>query len=301
MQSRIYNQQHHDEIIRLELELTSTCNLNCPLCMRERMSIPAKIQYRELQAIISQLDQYKTLKYVTIAGAISEPTTYPHLFDLLVYLQRRNIEISLYINGDTHTDGYYRKLGAVFHQCRGYVYFTICGSTQELHSTYRIGSTLDTVIRRLELINRFSGNKGMLTWIVFNYNEQDFNANYATFQQKYNTEFFYTLPITEHFLTQSTISLPSQLSEQYITLIDRTDFPTKCPANVNKFIQIDYQGETHPCSLYRLYGENRCFECSTKNKQLLNRNKIFNVAEPESEISEMPMRLHTNEDTKIRD
>lgn len=300
MQSLIYNQQDSHEIVRIELELTSACNLSCPLCMRERMSIPTKMKYRNIQDIIQQLDTYTNLKYVTIAGAISEPTTHPGLFDLIIYLKRRQIEISLYINGDTHTDGYYRQLGAAFNGNSGYIYFTICGSTQELHEKYRIGSKLDRVLNRLDIVNQFSGRRGMLTWIVFNYNEDDFNQHYLEYQQRYNTEFFYTLPVAEHFEQPITIHLPNKLHTQYNNNIDRMDIPTTCPANENNFIQIDYTGSTHPCTLHRLYGESRCFECSTKNKQMLRRNQIFNVAEAESDTSELPLRLHTNDCKKDR-
>lgn len=300
MPSHIYKQQPQNEITRIELELTSVCNLKCPLCMRERMQLPKKNSFRPIGEVIDQLDQYTSLRYVTLAGAIAEPTTYPHLFDLLLYLKRRGVEISLYINGDTHTDAYYTKLGAIFNGCDGYVYFTICGSTQELHEQYRVGSSLATVLRRLDIVNRFSGNRGMLTWIVFNYNQDDFLDNFREFQQQYNTEYFYTLPIDEHFQTQSPIHLPLDQRQQYIRFIDRTDMPESCPANENNFIQIDYTGNTHPCTLHRLYGESRCFECSTKNKQMLRRNQIFNVAEAESDTSEFPLRLHTNDSEKIR-
>lgn len=300
MQSRIYNKQGDADIVRLEIELTSVCNLKCPLCMRERISLPMKAQHRPIGDIIAQLDTYANLRYITIAGAVSEPTTYPHLIELLIYLKRRGIEISLYINGDTCTDAYYRKLGVIFNQCNGYVYFTICGSTQELHERYRVGSKLDTVLRRLDIVNRFGGNKGMLTWIVFNYNEADFVKNYKSFQQRYNTEFFYTLPVAEHFQLDQDIRLPAAQHAQYVKFIDRADVPTICPANLTKFIQIGYDGQVHPCTLHRLYGEEHCFECSDKNRQMLRQNKIFNVAEAESETSEIQLRLHSGDSKKIR-
>lgn len=293
MQSRIYSPQPCDEIIRVELELTSACNLACPLCMREKVQLPNKIEYRNIQEIINQLDTYTALEYVTIAGAISEPTTHPDLFSLIVYLKRRQIEISLYINGDTHTDSYYRQLGAVFNGSIGHVYFTICGSTQELHEKYRVGSCIDRVLRRLDIVNRFSGNLGILTWIVFNYNEDDFKQHYKEYQQKYNTEYFYTLPVAEHFNQPSTIHLPNRLRDQYLDSIDRNDVPTSCPAVEHCFVQIDFVGSVHPCSLHRVYGEHRCFECSSKNRTMMRQNKIFNVAEAESSTSELPMRLHT--------
>jgi MoaA/NifB/PqqE/SkfB family radical SAM enzyme len=293
MQSSIYNQQPNTDIIRLELELTSSCNLKCPLCIRSIIDLPKKNQYRSLKEIIDQLNQYPNLKFVTIAGAIAEPTSYPHLIEVIRYLKKRDIEISLYINGDTRTDSYYVKLGVIFRDCKGNIYFTICGSTQELHEKYRVNSNLDRVLSRLDIINRYSNNKGILTWIVFNYNEQDFEENYQQYKDKYRTEYFYTLPMTEHFKLTNTIRLPEKLNKIYNEKVDRTDFNNiTCPANKSNFIQITYNGEVNPCSLYRLYGETHCFECSSKNLTVLRSNKIFNVAEPETEDSEIDLRLY---------
>ena len=293
MQSSIYKVQSNDQIRRIELELTSTCNLKCPLCIREVVGGWDKNQFRSFDEIIKQIDEYPNLEFVTIAGAISEPTSHPDLLNIITHLCKRDIEVSLYINGDTRNDMYYVKLGVIFRECKGNIYFTMCGSTQELHEKYRVNSKLDRVLSRLDIINRYSGNKGILTWLVFNYNEQDFLDNYQYYKNKYRTEFFYTLPMAEHFNLTSTIRLPDKLNKVYTEQVDRTDFNNiTCPANKSNFVQITYDGKVNPCSLYRLYGESRCFECSNKNLAVLRSNKIFNVAEPETEDSEIELRLY---------
>lgn len=293
MQNSIYKKQSNEEIVRVELELTSTCNLKCPLCIRTITNASMDNKYRPLNEIINQLEDYTNLQYLTIAGPISEPTSYPHLLELIKYVNRRDIEISLYINGDTRSDQYYKKLGVMFRNRKGNIYFTICGSTQELHEKYRVNSKLNRVLSRLDIINKYSGNKGILTWIVFNYNEQDFEENYQKFKDKYRTEYFYTLPMDEHFELKGNIKLPDRLNKIYNKNIDRTDFKNiVCPANASNFIQITHKGEINPCSLYRLYGEKHCWECSKKNLNVLNSNKIFKVAEAETETSEIKFRLY---------
>lgn len=256
------------------------------------MDLPEN-NYRSFKEIIEQLDSYKNLKFVTIAGAIAEPTSHPDLFDIVKYLNKRNIEISLYINGDTKSDVYYSKLGILFRNTKSNVYFTMCGTTQELHEKYRVNSNLERVLKRLEIVNKYSGNRGILTWIVFNYNQQDFEENYHRYKEKYRTEFFYTLPMDEHFDLKGDIHLPDEQHNIYKQQIDRNDFNNiVCPANKNNFVQVAYDGNVYPCSLYRLHGEKHCYECSTKNLNTLRNNKIFNVAEPESEDSEISLRLY---------
>lgn len=277
------------EIERIELELTNTCNLKCPLCIREiRPELKNKHKHRPLEEIIKQLDTYENLKYITIAGPTSEPTLYPDLFNLIKYLITRDIEISLFINGDTHDELYYKKLGIVFMKAKGHIYFTICGSTQELHSRYRVGSDLETVLSNLDIIKRYT-RKEVLTWIVFNYNQQDFKDNYHKFDD-YFTEYFYTLPMDEHFQLNGDIHLPEELRRIY-NQIDRTETDIECPAISYKFALISVDGEVNPCSLYRMYGDKHCFECSASNNKLLRENKIYNIAEPESETSEVELRL----------
>ena len=280
------------DIIRLEIELTNTCNLDCPLCLRQihpELTV-GKVKYRPATEIIAQLETYKNIKYITIAGAISEPTLHPELFDILKYCISRDLEISLFINGDTHNELYYKKLGLIFMKATGKVFFTICGSTQELHSKYRVNSNLSTVLSNLDIIQKYSG-KAVMTWIVFNYNEEDFNDNFHKFQDKYETEYFYTLPMDEHFELNSNIHLPQELQKIYAK-VDRNDFKNiECPANNYKFILIDSMGFTNPCSLYKLYGDKHCFECSSNNSRLLRENKIYKVAEPESEDSEQELRI----------
>lgn len=278
-------------IERIELELTNTCNLDCPLCMRSITNVKKiKPQHRELQDIINQLDSYKDLKYITLAGPTSEPTLYPHLFELLKYCNSRKLEISLFINGDTHNELYYKKLGVIFRSAIGHVYFTICGSTQELHSKYRVGSKLDRVLKHLDIVKKYS-NKAILTWIIFNYNYDDYKENIKKFKDIYEVEAFNTLPIQEHFEVQSDIHLIEPLHSHYINNIDRDEKEYICPAINYKFGLIDYTGEIYPCSLYKNFKEEHCFECSKNNIDMLRKHKIYNVAEPESEFSEISLRL----------
>lgn len=291
--NKIYKKQAESEIIRIELELTSACNLKCPLCIREVMNLPKKPSYRPLKDIVTQLDSYTNLRHLTIAGAVAEPTLYPELFDLIKYLKRRNIEIELYINGDTKDDLYYKKLGLVCRGMAGGIYFTVCGSTQALHEKYRIGSQLDRVLNRLEITDKFSGGLGVLTWIVFNYNQEDFEKNYHLFVDRYKTVYFHTTPIDEHFNLGKTIHLPDNLRKIYMEKIDRTDLNVaQCQANRYRFLTISYEGQTNPCSLYRMYGETHCWECSQNNVNILRSMKVYAVPEPESEESGLDLRLY---------
>ena len=283
------------EVVRLEIGLTGTCNLECPLCIRQTHPeyVDKVVKYRSYEEIIKQLDEYTNLEFITIAGSISEPTLHPRLLDIIRYLTKRDIEISLYINGDTYKDNYYRKLGVVFKNARGNIYLTMCGSTQELHEKYRVNSQLDRVLRRLDILLKYTDSI-VLTWLIFNYNEDDYEQNRHKFE-KYNLEVINTLPIEEHYQIQSNIRLVDNLHEVYVNQIDRNDFKDiKCPALDYKFELVNYKGETGPCVLYDTYGDKHSWECSAKNSEVLRSHKIYKVAEAENETSEIELRVYDN-------
>ncbi len=277
-------------IYRVEIELTNYCNLACPLCLRETHPVlkgGSKTIQRNFEDLIYQLEEFPNLKYVTLAGAISEPASYDKLFDLIDYLAKRNIEISLFINGDLRNDVWYKKLGIKFQKVKGHIYFTICGSTQKLHEKYRVGSNLENVLRRTEIIKKYSLGKEILTYIIFDYNQKDFEKNYKKYKRKFNTHFFYTLPFQEHFKNPNIpgIHLPKELQIQYDKL-NRNDKDIDCPSLRYGFRMIDYRGNISLCSLNNIYGDSHCWECSKNNEKILRENKIYRISEGEDDISE---------------
>ena len=60
----------------------------------------------------------------------------------------------------------------------------------------------------------------------------------------------------------------------------------------NNFRIMTYTCEVYPFILNRLYGDVHCFECSNKNKFAMRNKMIFNIEEPESENSELFLRLY---------
>jgi len=279
----------NDEVKRIELELTSICNLGCPLCMRQLYpELITNTKYRPAEEIIKQIRKYPNLKYVTLAGPISEPTTHPEFFDILQYLIKKKIEISLFINGDTHSDRFYKKLGIIFRSAIGHVYFTVCGSTQELHEKYRVNSKLSRVIRRFKIVEKLS-KKAIMTWLVFNYNQEDYEQNKHMFDG-YTLQSFNTLPVQEHLNLNIDIHLPEPQHTAYKTL-NREATDIECPAQKYKFHLVDHNGDAFNCTLHKMHGDLDCFECGKKNSKILQRNKIYHLAEAEDEESEIPLRL----------
>ena len=186
-------------------------------------------------------------------------------------------------------DIYYKKLGILFRNSLSNIYLTICGSNNALHSKYRVGSNLENILSRYNIIKTFSNNRCVLTWIVFDYNYKDYIENKSKFKN-YNLEVFNTLPINIAYnLNKPSFNLPKNLDNIYTTL-DTNIKPLKCLSDINQFRIIDFKGDIYPCSMYKNFGTQYCYECETNNYKILHSNGIFTLSESESESSEEEVR-----------
>jgi organic radical activating enzyme len=141
---------HKSDIEEIEMDLTGLCNLECPLCTRNYAHAEHMLgkNIRPIEDIIKQLDQYTNLQRFFIAGAVSEPTMYKYFDEFIDYLNSRDIYYELFTNGNTRDAEWWENLGKrVPEKCM--VAFTICGSNQQLHETYRVGSDLAQIMQHI--------------------------------------------------------------------------------------------------------------------------------------------------------
>jgi len=170
---------NYDFVESFEIDLTTSCNLRCPLCTRnyahaQHMIDPKYSEGRPLHKIIAQLDKYPNLKECQLAGAISEPTMYKDLFGFLEYLKSRKIFVEMFTNGSLKGTTYWKKIATMLTN-RDRIHFTVCGSTQELHEKYRVGSKLNKVLRNAAAV-RSIRKIDFGQFIRFEYNKDDLNS-----------------------------------------------------------------------------------------------------------------------------
>lgn len=161
---------------RLEIDLTGSCNAKCPLCARNYKSTSVQYKSRHLDEITAQLDEYPNLKLVHLVGAYSEPTLYKDFLNLCHYLVGRNVALEVCTNGDTHDPEWWGKLGEILTE-KDSVYFSVCGSTQELHETYRVNCSLENLLenaRAFRKANKYGVD--YIQHIKFEYNAADLDS-----------------------------------------------------------------------------------------------------------------------------
>ena len=152
--------------------LNNSCNLKCPMCTRQMTNHIFDNTYININNIIRFLDILKDLETIEIAGTVSEPTLYPHLFKLIKYLKSRNIFIIISTNGSTRNIKWWSKLGLMLDN-NDEVIFAIDGSTQDIHQKYRVGSNLSKVLLNHKVFKQNSECKTTCQFIKFNYNQND--------------------------------------------------------------------------------------------------------------------------------
>ncbi len=187
------------DILLVDLGLINRCNLQCPLCPYVTKEI-SKLNKQEVDfdLLIKFLDKLENLEVAIIEGNYCEPTLYSRIYDLIEYFASRNVKMRLSTNGNTHNDAFWKKLGPLFNN-DDIVRFAIDGSTQDMHSKYRVNGSIQKVLNHHTKLKETSFNGStVLQNIVFDYNVNDKdnilkifdqeNFDYVSFIKCYNTD-----------------------------------------------------------------------------------------------------------------
>lgn len=157
----------------IELGITNKCTLRCPHCDSITMGLPTTRPVNlDLNALVRFLDTLPNLETALIEGAYSDQLMYPKLLDVVEYCKHRQIKIRFCTHGSARSLDWWEQLGALLDR-NDIVRFAIDGSTQELHSTYRVNSSLPTVLANHNTLKRCSDVLTSLQHIVFEYNKYD--------------------------------------------------------------------------------------------------------------------------------
>lgn len=256
-----------DSIERLEIDLTGSCNAKCPLCARNYNYLQVKYNNRHLNEITAQLDEYTNLKYIHLVGAFTEPTLYKDFFNLCHYLVGREVAIEVCTNGDTHNPEWWAKLGTILTE-RDSVYFSVCGSTQELHETYRVNCSLENLLENARAFRK--ANKHGIDYIQhikFEYNAEDLDSP----RMKEIMAEFSNINLTETYFTRDKsiyrnpynvdkLAAANDMQRKYDQIKKfaqmnwekrkEKNLRTDCRAVFEKSVHINQHGKVYPCYIW---------------------------------------------------
>lgn len=256
-----FDKNYFEEI---EIDLTGSCNLLCDRCSRnyKHSQHLVKKNIRPVNDIINQLNEFKNLKIIMLAGQVSEPTLYPEFLKLLEYLKTRNIIINLYTNASIKNPKLFKKMSTILDK-KDSVHFTICGTTQEIHEMYRKGSKLDIILENAASFINHNKND-YLQYIRFVHNLDDLSI-FKKIMEANNNKFnmfsnYYIVESEGDRFFNNTIkprhSLPPKdffYKKIFNELEKIKTFEPQCRSILWKKIYINQFGEIYPCYSFAEY------------------------------------------------
>lgn len=254
------------DITHVEAEISSVCNLKCPLCFRNNGAVHFRQKFIDTDKFFGLLDQMPNLKYICFAGQLGEPTLHPDFLKIVKRLKDK-YELEFFINAETHSDTFYSVLGQLVPD--SFINLTIAGSTQELHEKYRVKSNLQTVLRRWKILSK-SNNKVVLNWLLFKYNIGDYQKNKGLFKHKPVV----TIPFQE-FLD---LDISEDFKHPFGFSMDAIDTSDKGVCDRTHAV-ISSDAEVFSCCCERWFNRDLCWQCSEKNVRTFLENKVHNLPE----------------------
>ena len=158
----------YNDIKHVELELSSYCNANCPLCPRSLFGYPYKTGYtakhltlEEVKKIL-EVDFINQLTLVTFEGNYGDPLINPELLDIIDYI---NKPIKIHTNASMQSKKFWKSLASK----NVTVLFALDGLT-DTHSIYRQNTNFEKIILNAKT---FINNGGNAIWkmIKFDHNQ----------------------------------------------------------------------------------------------------------------------------------
>ena len=278
-----------DDIQLVDVEMAGFCNLKCPLCILQRCPDEVKPKLIDIEKLKSILSQFHHLNTLSIGGVASEPTLHPQMIDFMTWSCRQFKRVELYTNASAHDEKWHASFGEKLGE-NALVVFTICGSTEELHSRYRVGSSLCKTIANAKSFASTSNADYIVQYIRFEYNKDD---DTSKLQQMFGSH-FKTIDTDTMFEAGNSQSLSfndgicMQAMKSFIyrqKLKERKADPCiQCYSKLNKSVYIDNFCNVLPCA--RMYGQKmdidyqqiesnadlRCIECDKELQELQSRN-----------------------------
>lgn len=161
------------DVQKYELEISSDCNAECPLCGRTELKMPLRgndnLTLEDIKKIFHDTDLVKDKKF-KLCGVLGDPIINPECLEICEWLGNngaKQIEIST--NAGYNNSEWWSRLAKVKNMV---VCFSVDGYENTNH-IYRVNVKWNTVERNMRAY-REAGGKGQWVYITFSHNEDDY-------------------------------------------------------------------------------------------------------------------------------
>lgn len=225
----------YEDVERLELGLTSMCNLNrCAYCFRSQATDRIPLMDIDYHALIRELEPLRNqLKYIKLCGTLGDPILYPQISTLMEYLSDFPAEIEMSTNGNPHNGIWWydlaEKVGPKVN-----VMFCLDG-LWTTYALYRKGGTFNKVLQNMK---SYINGGGTVSWkfIMFKHNMHEIDD---AIQMAKDSGCKYFIKVISGVYNDE-LQKPADLQiPSYDTI--------RCQSLAEKAISIDADGEIMPC------------------------------------------------------
>jgi len=156
----------------VSIELSSMCNLKCPLCARDHSRNDAFfITPEEFKNI--KLYEISSIKQIQLSGSIGEPITSPYFFDICDIIKKWDKRILISTNGSFRNQEWWYELPKHLPKDHS-IRFAIDGTDNEVLNIYRKGANYDNILNNASAFIKGGGN-AIWQMIMFRHNEHQFD------------------------------------------------------------------------------------------------------------------------------
>ncbi|HAM45069.1 MAG TPA: radical SAM protein [Propionibacteriaceae bacterium] len=138
-----------DNLLKLYIEATNACNLNCQTCVRnvwdERDGMMADETFARVLAGLQELPAVQTVHF----GGYGEPLTHPRIFDMIARVKALGLRAEMITNGTLLSEANCERIVA---SGLDLLVVSIDGAHESTYDTIREGSELNVVLRNLRTL-----------------------------------------------------------------------------------------------------------------------------------------------------
>jgi MoaA/NifB/PqqE/SkfB family radical SAM enzyme len=160
------------KIESISIELSSMCNLKCPLCARNHSKHDAFLitpeEFKNLK-----LYEVDSVKQIQLGGSIGDPITSPYLFDIGDIIKKCDKRVLISTNGSFRNENWWYELPKHLPKDHS-VRFAIDGTDNETLNIYRKGANYNKILNNASAFIDGGGN-AIWQMIMFKHNEHQFD------------------------------------------------------------------------------------------------------------------------------
>jgi MoaA/NifB/PqqE/SkfB family radical SAM enzyme len=241
-----------NDIVGLNLEVSSKCNARCPFCSRNdkvREYGNHLLTLANFKGLPEKL--YDTLEWVSFAGNFGDPATNKELPEIVSHFQERCPDIILMAdsNGSVQTTDWWNRLGQYFS------HGVMCIALDGLEDTHAIHRKKTQFTKIIENVTAFTSSGGIAHWkfLLFKHNEHQVEEA-ARLAEEIGCARFYVVSSREYSdACERPVNADFQLKEEIFAAYGQQSLENNeeaiCKPLQNHSIYIAADGTVHPCCL----------------------------------------------------